>query len=317
MARIAVVLGAGGITGIAWLLGALEAVQQETGWDPATADVMSGTSAGAVTAAIRCADVPTSRLLEMAEDQDVLDAAIERATGRPPGRRSIPLAWPGSIALGLTGLRATDLRHRAASLVGFVPRGIKPGDEIRGLVHDATRRGWPTQTRLLINACDYGTGQRVTFGSDGGPGARLSDAVVASAAVPGYYQPVRIGERRYVDGGLVSFTNADVVAEHEPDVVLCISPFSSPQADDVLAPLRRATGRQLRREAERLRSAGAHVVVVEPTPEDLGAMGVKVMDRARSRTVYETAVETTTARVQQLLEGVELPGAASPLRLAA
>src|SRR4051794_13147240 len=212
MDRIAVVLGAGGITGIAWLIGALEAVHEQTGWDPTEADVISGTSAGSVAAAVHAAGVPTDSLLEMAEDQDVLDAAITRATGRPPGRRSVPLAWPGPLAPGLPGLVAPDPRHRLSSLTGFVPRGVKPGEEIRGLVHDAARRGWPSTTRLLINACDYRTGRRVTFGADGAPEATLADAVVASAAVPGYYEPVRIGGRRYVDGGLASFNNADVVA---------------------------------------------------------------------------------------------------------
>lgn len=317
MTRIAVVLGAGGITGIAWLLAALEAVEQETGWDPASAEVVAGTSAGAVAAAIRAAGVRTDRLLEMAEDREVLDAAIERATGRPPGRRSVPLAWPGSIALGLTGLLAADPRHRIASLAGFVPRGAKPGDEIRGLVHDATRRGWPRQTRLLISACDYRTGKRVTFGAEGAPAASLSDAVVASAAVPGYYQPVCIGGRRYVDGGVVSFSNVDVVAAYEPDLVLCFSPFSATRADDLLGPLRRATAWQLRREAGRLRAAGTHVVIVEPTSDDLRAMGVKVMDRARSRAVYETALDTTATRLRQLLDGIDIPGSSAPRRLAA
>jgi NTE family protein len=50
--RIAGVLGAGGITGTAWLLDALEAIRESTGWDPADADVLCGTSAGALAAAL-------------------------------------------------------------------------------------------------------------------------------------------------------------------------------------------------------------------------------------------------------------------------
>lgn len=308
MTRIALVLGAGGITGIAWLLGALEAVHEQTGWDPASAVVTSGTSAGAVAAAVRAAGVPAERLLEMAEDQEVLDAAITRATGRSRGRRSLPLAWPGSLALGVTGLVATDPRHRLASLAGFVPRGIKPGDEIRGLVHEATRGGWPAR-RLLVNATDFRSGRRVSFGGPAAPAASLADAVVASAAVPGYYKPVRIGGRQYVDGGLVSFSNAGVVAPYAPDVVLCLSPFSTPSSGDVLAPLRRAAAWQLRREAQRLEASGAHVVLIEPTGDDLRAMGVKVMDRARSRLVHAAARETTAARIGALLAGADLAGA--------
>lgn len=304
--RVAVVLGAGGITGIAWLLGALEAIEEQTGWNPTDASVVTGTSAGAVAAAVRLGGVPADSLLTMAEDRDVLGAAIERATGKPPGRRSVPIAWPGSIALGLTGLLASSPRERVASLAGFVPRGVKPNDEIRGLVHDATRAGWPAGGRLLINACDYRSGERVTFGVAGSPEATLSDAVAASASVPGYYQPHRIDGRLYVDGGLVSFTNADVVASYEPDVVLCVSPFSSPSAGDVLAPLRRATAWQLRREAARLRATGAEVLIIEPTPEDFRVMGAKLMDRTRSRAVYDAARETTAPRVGDLLGGSSL-----------
>jgi len=312
MTRVAVVLGAGGITGIAWLLGALDAIREHSGWDPATADVISGTSAGAVAGAVLAARVPASRLLAMSEDPRLLDAAIARATGGIPTRTQWPRAWPGSLALGLTGLAASDPRHRAASLIGFVPRGFKAGDDIRGLTHDAVRDGWPRHTRLLIHACDYQTGHRVTFGAVGGPPASLADAVVASAAVPGYYRPVRIDGREYVDGAVMSMTNADAVADERPDVVLCLSPFSSraigSKRDAVLlGPLRRAAAWRLERETAGLRARGSHVVVIEPTSDDLRAMGSNMMSRAHSRAVLETARVTVTARAGRVLEGVALP----------
>ena len=43
-------LGAGGFLGAAWALGALSALQEVTDWDVTTADLMVGTSAGAVLA---------------------------------------------------------------------------------------------------------------------------------------------------------------------------------------------------------------------------------------------------------------------------
>ena len=312
MTRVAVVLGAGGITGIAWMLGALDAIRERSGWDPATADVISGTSAGAVAGAVLAARVPASRLLAMSEDQQLLDAAIARATGGLPARRRLPRAWPGSLALALTGLAASDPRHRVASLIGFVPRGFKAGDEIRGLTHDAVKHGWPRHTRLLIHACDYQTGRRVTFGATDAPHASLADAVVASAAVPGYYRPVHIDGRDYIDGGLISMTNADSVADERPDVVLCLSPFSSraigSKADAVLlGPLRRAAAWHLDREIAELRARGSRVVVIEPTSDDLRAMGSNMMSRARSRAVLETARVTVTARAGRLLEGVASP----------
>ncbi|MCW2957469.1 MAG: hypothetical protein JWP18_272 [Solirubrobacterales bacterium] len=294
MKRIAVVLGAGGITGIAWLLGALEAVRETTGWDPADADVLSGTSAGAVAAVVTAARLPAEGLLRLAEDQTELDRAIARATGDAPVSHRVPRAWPGSLALGLTGLAAGSHQRRLTSLAGFVPAGFRSGDEIRGLVHDAAAHGWPQHMELLVNATDYGTAQRVTFGAHDAPEASLVDAVTASAAVPGYYRPVAIGDRRYIDGGVVSFSNADVVAPFEPDVVLCLSPFGSTvsggRADAALfGPVRRAAAWQLRREASRLQAQGARVEIIEPTRADLDVMGINVMERAHARAVLETA----------------------------
>ncbi|MEO6025656.1 MAG: patatin-like phospholipase family protein, partial [Candidatus Binatia bacterium] len=52
MARIGLVLGAGGATGHAFHIGVLSALEEATGWDPRTADVIVGTSAGAVIAAL-------------------------------------------------------------------------------------------------------------------------------------------------------------------------------------------------------------------------------------------------------------------------
>jgi NTE family protein len=313
------VLGAGGITGIAWLLGALEAVRESTGWDPRSADVISGTSAGAVAAAVLATGADPARLLTYAEDQEQLDAAIAEATHarpqHPPGA-----AWPGSLALAATGLLARSPRARVASLVGVLPRGRRRTDEIRGLTLEATTAGWPDR-ELWVHATDYGTGERVTFGRDGAPAAPLADAVAASCAVPGLYQPVRIGERRYVDGGLRSFTNADALLDAGCDVVLCLAPFSGrargPLLDTaVLGAARTVTGAALRREVRQLRAGGVQVAVVEPAREDLHAMGLNPMDRARSRRVLETARASVAARVHHALDGIALPDTART-RLAA
>jgi len=306
------VLGAGGITGIAWLVGALEALRERTGWDPATADIVSGTSAGAVVAAVLTSDVEPLSLLRFAEDEQALAAAIRQATaGRV--RTGHGPAWPGSLALGVTGLLATSPRHRLRSLAGFLPSGRLPTDEIRGLTHEAAAAGWPTHTQLWLHACDYRSGRRVTFGRPGAPEAELADAVAASCAVPAYYRPVRIGDRRYVDGGLCSFTNADALADEGCDVVICLSPFSSRERASALVtalygPLRGATALRLARDARRLRRAGAQVVTLEPAAEDLRAMGLNPMDRARSREVLETAIASVGRRAERALAGVDLTG---------
>jgi NTE family protein len=322
MQRIAVVLGAGGITGIAWLLGALEAIRGTTGWDAADADVLCGTSAGAVAAAVTAARMPSEPLVRMAEDPTELDRAVARATAGAAVGHRVPLAWPGSLALGLTGLASVNPQHRLRSLAGFVPSGYRSGDEIRGLVFDAAAQGWPARQKLLVNVTDYRTARRVTFGLDGAPEAPLVDAVTASAAVPGYYRPVAIADGRYIDGGVVSFSNVDVVAQFEPDLVLCLSPFATTVAGSradaaLLGPLRRATAKQLQREVTQLRASGARVEVIEPTRADLDVMGLKLMERSHARAVLECARTSVTTRLQEHpLEGLG-PAPARAARLVA
>ncbi len=286
-------MGAGGTVGIAWLVGALQALREHTGWDPADAHVICGTSAGSVVAAVLAAGLDPVSLLDMAEDPAALDRAIALATaGRE--RRARNLAWPGSLALGLTGLLAADPHHRVASLTGFLPAGPRTTGDIRGLTHAAVRDGWPSHTELWLNVCDYRSGQRVVLGRDAAPEAELADAVAASCAVPGYYQPVDIGGRAYVDGGLWSFTNADVLVGAGCDVVLCLSPTSSRERGSALdtavcGPLRSVVGRRLRREAARLTAEGAAVAIVEPSAADLDAMGINPMGISRSRRIITTA----------------------------
>ncbi len=154
----------------------------------------------------------------------------------------------------------------------------------------------------------------MTFGAAGAPGAQLRDAVTASAAVPGYYRPVRIGKQRYIDGGVVSFSNADVVAPFAPDLVLCLSPFgttvSGGRADSaIFGPVRRAAAWQLRREAQRLRAQGSQVEIFEPTRADLDVMGLNVMERVHARAVLQSARVSVAARLSD--RGIPALGASS------
>jgi NTE family protein len=322
--RVALVLGAGGITGIAWLAGALAALREQTGWDPASADLITGTSAGAVAATVLAAGEDPAGLLRYAEDPDALDDAIARATAdREPEGLAVP--WPASVGLALSGLVTRD-RRRASSLAGLIPRGLRSADEIRGLTHDAAASGWPTRTELWLHACDMQTGRLETFGRRGAPESRLADAVVASCAVPGYYRPARIGYRRYVDGGLRSLSNADLLAGERCDVVLVLTPFSTRDRGALLdtavfGAARAATASRTQREAQILREDGASVAVIAPTPDDVRAMGLNPMDRGRSRNVLETAAASLSPRFDALLDGIVLPagapGATAPAAAAA
>src|SRR5205823_9807675 len=127
---------------------------------------------------------------------------------------------------------------------------------------------------------DYATGRRVAFGRADAPPASLAEGVAASCAIPGFYRPVEIEGRTYVDGGVWSPSNLDLLSDCGLDRVICLNPTSSLEAPEqhglgerVAGVLRAQAGRRLGWEARRLRQAGAEVVLIQPTAEDLTHMG--------------------------------------------
>lgn len=121
-------------------------------------------------------------------------------------------------------------------------------------------------------ACEYDTGRRVAFERDDAPAASLGDAVAASCAIPGFYRPEEIAGRRYVDGGVASTSNLDVLADDGLDLVICLNPTSSLHApqprtlgERAAAMVREASGQRLGSEAKRVRASGTDVVLIQPT----------------------------------------------------
>jgi NTE family protein len=153
----------------------------------------------------------------------------------------------------------------------------------------------------------------VVFGKQGAPCVDVPHAVAASCAIPGFFHPVEIDGDMYVDGGVHSPTNADVLDDHALDVVL----VSSPMSVDVRAlrptldlPLRLAAHRYLRRETAGPRGRGATVVVFEPGAELLAVMGVNPLHGARIDEVEERSYE-------RALEILRREGLGERLRVAA
>jgi NTE family protein len=161
---------------------------------------------------------------------------------------------------------------------------------------------WPSAPRPWIVTMDYDTGRRVVFGRAGAPPAALPDAVTASCAIPGWYEPVTIGEHRYVDGGTCSATSVDLLASLGLDEVIVLAPMASFAYDrphstfgKLERRVRRLTTRRLFHEAAKLRATGTRVTMLAPGPEDLQAIGVNLMDSRRRTEVFETSLRTSTA----------------------
>jgi NTE family protein len=328
--KVGLVLGAGGVLGGAWLVGALHALATETGWDPGSADYIVGTSAGSMIAGLTAAGVPpwfmlahsageTLALDEVAADGEasLSDSEASRSAGAVYRlHRSVPVLGPGSWRLALTSLARPYRYSPAAVFAGWLPRGLISAEPLRQTIRNVVADGWAPHPNLWIMACDYANGRRVAFGREDAPPASLADAVAASCAIPGFYRPVRIGGRRYVDGGVASMSNLDVVANRGLDLVICMNPTSSLHAPDprtlgerAAAVLRQASGRRLGYEAKRVRGSGTRVLLIQPTVQDLDAIGTNLMSSKRRHHVIEVAAETVakhllTPEVRALLDGL-------------
>jgi NTE family protein len=248
----ALVLGGGGVTGVAWETGMLLGLV-EAGLDLAAADVIIGTSAGSVVAAQLTSGVPLDQLFEaqLAPPTGELAAHMSGATLL---RFLLAMAWPGD-------------RQRARARLGHAALRAKtvPEAERRAVIERRLpTHDWPQQ-RLLITAVDAETGAEVVFNNESG--VSLVDAVAASCAVPLVWPPITIDGHRYVDGGVRSVANADLAKGCERVVV--IAPITS--------GLRRADGPTAQ---VRALGTGVRSVVVSPDSASRAAIGRNVLDPA-------------------------------------
>jgi NTE family protein len=176
---------------------------------------------------------------------------------------------------------------------------------------------WPAHPAFWAVAADYGTGRRVAFGREDAPVAHVAQAVAASCAIPGFYEPPVINGRRYVDGGICSMSNLDLLHDAELDLVVCLNPTSSlaqvvsrSPSERLGAAMRAASGRRVGREARKLRESGTEVLLIQPSAEDIGVMGVNYMARGRRAAVTEQATRSTALALRDMRgTDVTLPGA--------
>jgi NTE family protein len=127
------------------------------------------------------------------------------------------------------------------------------------------------------------------FGRPGSPPAPIHLAVAASCAVPGYFAPVRIGARAYIDGGVHSPTNAAIVRGAGLDLVIVVSPMSGPAGwwPDFHSAARRHAARLLHREVRALEAEGIRTVVFAPGPAEQEVMGNDMLSRSRLHEVIQ------------------------------
>ncbi|NEE02459.1 patatin-like phospholipase family protein [Phytoactinopolyspora halotolerans] len=303
--RRGLVLGGGGLLGAAWTVGALTAIEDATGVDMRTVDHILGTSAGAVTAAMLGAGVSVRQLYghQLGRPVDGPLAGYlwdyDHATGGSrPMRPRLGVGSPRLVTRNITRLRKLP---PTAVLAAFLPEGRGDLRSIGDLVAAVSPDGaWSPHPGLWIVAMDYESGRRVPFGREGTPEAPLSEAVMASCAIPGWFAPVVIDGRRYVDGGACSATSVDLLAGLGLDEVFVVAPavsFSSDRPRALLSRVERKwrvrVTRRCLRETDKLRAEGTKVTILCPGPDDLAEIGGNVMDTTRRLRVLETSVRTS------------------------
>lgn len=305
--RWGLVLGGGGVLGGAWMVGALSALEQVHGRDVRDAEMIVGTSAGSVTAALLGAGVgvddlrahqlggrPTHELLAAA----TWDYDSSAGGAHPP----LPRWHLGSAALVTRNVGRWHRMPPTAVLAGLLPEGRGSLTAIGALIGGFVPAGWAPHPGIRVVAMDYDTGHRVVFGDPRSPAADLAAAVMASCAIPGWYAPVALDGHRYVDGGAWSATSADLLAGLGLDEVFVVAPMVSFALDRPASLLARAerrwrlqVTRRCLREVAKVHAGGTEVTVLGPGPEDLTAMGSNLMAAARRRDVVETSLRTSLA----------------------
>ncbi|TKJ31563.1 patatin-like phospholipase family protein [Blastococcus sp. CCUG 61487] len=256
MTTRALVLGGGGVAGIAWELGLLSGWAAD-GTDVRHADLVVGTSAGSVVGAQLRLDGDLQRL-------------YERQLEPPVGEMKVEFDGVSTMAAFAGAMKGATGEQDARARLGGLALGIEtvPEEQRRAII--AGRIGdpdWPAG-RLVITAVDTADGEFLPF--DATSGVRLLDAVAASCAVPGVWPPVTVDGRRLMDGGMRSVTNADLAADC--DKVLVVTPTRG-MPGGLLGP-------GLDRELEVLGEKGAEVHVVTADDASLAAFGSNVLDPA-------------------------------------
>jgi NTE family protein len=184
-----------------------------------------------------------------------------------------------------------------ALLAGLLPEGTMGTELIAESISGLLPGEWPSEP-LWVCAVRQRDGRLVVFGRDRNPA--VPDAVAASCAIPGFFRPVSIDGERFIDGGVHSPTNADLLAGQKLDLVLISSPMSLTGRSLRLSldqPARRWSRLLLDGEAVQLRRRGIHVMAFQPTPEDASVMGPNAMDPGRRSAVARQARDSTLRRL--------------------
>jgi NTE family protein len=329
--KTALVLGGGGFTGAVYEIGALRALDLlSVNRSVTDFDIFVGTSAGSFVASMMANGVTPEEMMRVLDRQvpapfkDMEQRTLLRLNVRELASKAVLFPWQ------VAKLARDVIAHRGhvsaldvvLGLAEGLPAGLYSGRGIESYVRTVLEE--PSRTNdfrqlaktLYITATDLDTCERVVFGQDGLSDVPISTAVQASTALPMVYEPVRVGDRELVDGGLISTTNLDLAVEAGAKLVIVVNPLvpyvnerqgdpSRTRVSDMGFPrigyqaFKLMTYRRLHeiRTMWEARYPGVDFVLIEPEPTDELMFRTSIMDYASRVEIASHGFRSVTAKL--------------------
>ena len=301
---IGIVLSSGGHHAVAHHAGVLDGLHKATGWDPRNANILVGTSAGSFTAitlraGLSAPDLASYYLGEKisAEGRAITDRVTTNI--QVPDNNLQPRnCRPAKLKLLVRELLTSGQPRPMTALAGILPLGKVDGSSISERAEQIHPQPWPSKPTWIC-AVNLDNGHRTVFGKDDVE-TNIGSAVQASTAIPGYFTPVQIGNNRYVDGGIHSTTNADLLAPLQLDlVIISSSKTASPGLGEAVefSLSRTWHSRTLQREIKKITTQDTKVLTFQPTSSDLVRRDSSDMDETNTKEICADARDSAIARL--------------------
>ncbi len=335
--KTALVLGGGGFTGGVYEIGALRALDLlAVNQTVNEFDIYVGTSAGAFISSLTANGVTPEEMMRVL-NRDLASPLrdIDLKMLLRPNYRGIitrgaqfPFRMAG-LARSLVGnLGETSAVDLLMGLASALPNGFYSGDGIARYVEEALTDPDRTndfrllERELYLTATDLDTTERIVLGEGEWADVPISEAVAASGALPGVYEPVRIGDREFIDGGIRSTTNVDVAVERGAKFIVVINPIV-PYVNDFSKRIPTITGDRARRVSDmgmgaianqsfralshdRLHRAvrdweadfpGVDIILIEPELDDELMFGTPILDYGNRLEIAKHGFESVTLKL--------------------
>jgi NTE family protein len=248
-AKRALVLAGGGVIGGMYQVGVLAALDSALpAFRANDFDLYVGSSSGSVVSSLMAAGIRPRDLYEILDEERDDPLNFQRGSVYHKGafsnaaRNLAQFLWAiGKKAVSGFRLEWPDLLARSGA---DMPAGFFSVASLEEFMRGAfAGKGLPNSFRdcrrpLLIAAMDLDRAERAVFGTGPLMDVPISEAIAASSAIPGFFEPYRIGGRDYVDGDVGYTGHADLAVEHGATTVVVLNPavplrVGSPEEPDV------------------------------------------------------------------------------------